>query len=57
MSGLRATYGPPSTLMWPMSYILSFLNSYFDYDNMFNKIGLIIKSNNLQISLHGRVLS
>jgi len=31
-SGTRATYGPPSTLMWPASYIWSFLNSYIDYE-------------------------
>jgi hypothetical protein len=28
----RATYGPPSTLMWPASYIWSFLNTYIDYE-------------------------
>ncbi len=27
-SGPRATYGPPSTLMWPASYIWIFLNRY-----------------------------
>jgi len=31
-SGPRATYGPPSTLMWPESYLWSFLNSYIDYE-------------------------
>jgi hypothetical protein len=31
-SGPRATYGPPSIFMWPASYILSFLNSYIDYE-------------------------
>ncbi len=35
-SGPRATYGPPSILMWPASYIWSFLNSYFDYENTLN---------------------
>ena len=35
-SGPRATYGPPSTLMWPASYIRSFLNSYIDYENTLN---------------------
>jgi len=35
-SGPRATYGPPSTLMWPASYIRSFLNNYWDYENALN---------------------
>jgi hypothetical protein len=35
-SGPRATYGSPSTLMWPASYIWSFLNSYIDYENTLN---------------------
>jgi len=35
-SGPRATYGPPSILMWPMSYILSFINSYIDNVNTLN---------------------
>ncbi len=34
-SGLRVTYGPPSTLMWPASYIWSFLNGYIDYENTY----------------------
>ncbi len=29
-SGLRATYGPQSTFMWPASYIWSYLDCYFD---------------------------
>jgi len=36
MSGPQATYGPPNNLMWPASYIRSFLNSYIDYENTFN---------------------
>jgi len=28
--------GPPRTLMWPASYIWSFLNSYIDYENTLN---------------------
>jgi len=35
-SGPRATYGPPNTLMWPASYIRSFLNTYIDYENILN---------------------
>jgi len=35
-SGPRATYGPSSTLMWPASYIWSFLNSYIGYENTLN---------------------
>jgi len=30
------TSGPPNTLMWPSSYIRSFLNSYIDYENTLN---------------------
>jgi len=44
-SGPRATYGPPSTLMWPASYIWSFLNSYIDYENTLNikKVPVLLK--------------
>jgi len=35
-SGLRATYGPPSTFMWPSSCIWSHLDSYIDYENILN---------------------
>ncbi len=35
-SGPRATYGPPSTSMWPASYIWSFINTYIDYENTLN---------------------
>jgi len=34
-SGPRATYGPPSA-MRPVSYILSYLDSYIDYENTLN---------------------
>ncbi len=37
-SGSRATCGPPSTLMWPTSFIFSFLYSFFYFEN-------ILKSN------------
>ncbi len=30
-----ATSGPP-ILMWPTSYVWSFLNNYFDFENMLN---------------------
>jgi len=30
------TARPPSILMWPSSYILSFINSYIDYENKLN---------------------
>ena len=33
-SGPRATCGPPSILMWPASYVESFLTSYFDIESM-----------------------
>jgi len=33
-SGPRATYGPPSTLMWPASYIWKCLNSYIDHKSI-----------------------
>jgi len=57
-SGPRATYGPPSTLMWPASYIWSFLNSYIAYENTLNskKVPVLLQ-NNLKISLHGHVLA
>ncbi len=31
-----ANYGPLRTLMWPATYVCSFLNSYFDFGNMLN---------------------
>ena len=41
-SGPRATCGPPSTLMWPASYVWSFLTRYFYFENML-KICFIVK--------------
>jgi len=40
-----ATSGPPNTLMWPTSYIRSFLNSYIDYENTLNikKVPVLIQ--------------
>ncbi len=55
-SGPRATYGPPSTLMWPTSYIWSFLNRYFDTLNV-KKVPVLWQKNNLKISLQGHVLA
>jgi len=52
-SGPRATYGPPSTLMWPASYIWSFLNSYIDYEKHWtSRKYLLYHKNNLKFSLH-----
>jgi len=44
-SGPRATYGSPSTLMWPASFIWSFLNSYIDYENTLNtkKVSVLLQ--------------
>ena len=33
-SGPRATYGPPSTLTWPASYVWNFLTNDFHVENM-----------------------
>ncbi len=55
-SGPRATYGPPSTLMWPASYVSSFINSYLDLENtLTTEYYLIYHKNNLKISLHGPI--
>ncbi len=48
-SGPRATSGPQSTLMWPASFNLSILNSYFLEDMLKIQKKIIYLKNNLKI--------
>ena len=55
-SGLRVTFVPQRTLMWPASYIKSFLNNLFDNESTLKNICLII-TNKRKICLHGHLLA